>query len=193
MAHQAVYFRRDSLAQALVQTANSQPKEKSKSKGSQPQASSEEAKIRAELETDIENNLEEELKGEIYRLALRLRRLYQHQKDSRNNNTNNQVKQLVTKNDTNKNDTNLVISISMDGETKVDMKEMKKFRRVVPLRIHPKHHHNKIVVPKNGTKKFDWTTSLRSGPPKSNVQVVRHKMERGKQELRFLGRSKGLN
>ncbi|KAL0396517.1 UNVERIFIED_CONTAM: hypothetical protein Scaly_0100100 [Sesamum calycinum] len=42
----------------------------------------EELKIREELERDVEKGLEEEIKDGIYRLALRLHRLYQHQKDS---------------------------------------------------------------------------------------------------------------
>ena len=43
--------------------------------------SAEELKIRDELERDVERDLEEEIKDGIYHLALRLHRLYQHQKE----------------------------------------------------------------------------------------------------------------
>ena len=42
--------------------------------------SAEELKIRKELEMDVERDLEAEIKDGIYHLALRLHRLYQHQK-----------------------------------------------------------------------------------------------------------------
>lgn len=43
--------------------------------------SADELNIFRELEKDVERDLEEEIKDGIYHLALRLHRLYQHQKE----------------------------------------------------------------------------------------------------------------
>ncbi|KAK9713098.1 hypothetical protein RND81_06G002600 [Saponaria officinalis] len=101
---------------------------------------------------DIEKDLEDELKAQICRLALRLHRLYQRQHNDKHI-TETKKKSGVSE---------IRISINKDGETKVDIIEMNKkppHHRVVPLHV-PKQNNSKY-----GAKKFEWTKSLRSGPP----------------------------
>ncbi|KAL9241376.1 hypothetical protein vseg_015496 [Gypsophila vaccaria] len=142
----------------------------------------EEAKIRAELETDIEKDLEEEIKGQICRLALHLHHLYQNRKNRHDSKTNyahvNPGKKILKQPMTQKNNdvSEIHISINKDGETKVEIRELKKkAHRVVPLHVHKQN--NRSSNSKYGAKKFEWTQSLRSGPPKSSIQVVRNKVE----------------
>ncbi|PSS21486.1 Cysteine proteinase [Actinidia chinensis var. chinensis] len=103
--------------------------------------SAEELKIRKELEMDVERDLEAEIKDGIYHLALRLHRLYQHQKK----------KTLLEVN----------ISIRMEGGTKIEIKEIKKEAREDGYLPASKSKSTQGMVGLNA-KKFDWVQSLRS-------------------------------
>ncbi|XVF59083.1 hypothetical protein PTKIN_Ptkin07bG0246300 [Pterospermum kingtungense] len=83
--------------------------------------SEEEWKIRGELESDIERDLEEEIKDGIYHLALRLHRLYQHRRER------NALD--ISESGDHKKDkalSQVIISIKMEGGTKIEIKETKK-------------------------------------------------------------------
>ncbi|KAK9713107.1 hypothetical protein RND81_06G003200 [Saponaria officinalis] len=179
MEHQVngVPLGRHSLARKKLHQPETfqQLKEQSNKSGSNKQNAEEEANIRAELEMDIEKDLEDELKAQICRLALRLHRLYQHQHQHQHN-------KHITKTKKKSGVSEIKIRINKDGETKVDIIEMNKkppHHRVVPLHV-PKQNNSKY-----GAKKFEWTKSLRSGHPKSSIQVIRSKVDGAKQGERF--------
>ncbi|XP_021731347.1 uncharacterized protein LOC110698231 [Chenopodium quinoa] len=144
-------------------------------KGNNIQTSQEEI-IKKELEMDIEKDLEGEIKEEIYRLALRLHRLYQHQRDkhaSHEQVQSNKIKAL----------SEVHISIKMEGGTKVEIKEIKK---------KPWDNNNigRVQLGKNNKsskldhKRFDWANSLRSGPLKACHNMGRKKIQIGKEHPR---------
>ncbi|KAI3462109.1 hypothetical protein Pfo_018772 [Paulownia fortunei] len=129
--------------------------------------SAEELKIREELEREVENDLEGEIKDGIYHLALRLHKLYQHQKertlkqssDQQNEHGHARKKMLSEVN----------INIKLEGGTTIQIKEIKKgargSSRLIPIPS-PKQAQNvqgKIARPSPRSTKFDWTRSLRSG------------------------------
>ncbi|KAJ4966659.1 hypothetical protein NE237_018508 [Protea cynaroides] len=109
--------------------------------------SNEESKIRAELEADVEKNLEEEIKDGICHLALQLHRLYQHQSGRNARESSNSEVQ---------------ITIKMDGGSKIEINEIKKVARVNPRpQISNEEGKQGMVFPR--TKKFNWVDTLRSG------------------------------
>lgn len=117
--------------------------------------SEEEIKIRGELESDIERNLEEEIKDGIYHLALRLHRLYQHQKERKAGET------VIDKKSKALSEVN--ISIQMEGGTKIEIKEIKKEAQQGRPRSSTISENVQDVMPVLHKKKFDWAKSLRSG------------------------------
>eukprot|EP00261_Vitis_vinifera_P016913 XP_010646330.1 PREDICTED: uncharacterized protein LOC104878165 [Vitis vinifera] len=117
----------------------------------------EEMKIRGELEVDIERDLEEEIKDGIYHLALRLHRLYQHQKE-RN------AREFLLHDESGEKGkilSEVNIIIRMDGGTKIEIKETKK---EAPERSRTRASAAQVTrgmpLPAD-TKKFDWAKSLR--------------------------------
>ncbi|KAF7135459.1 hypothetical protein RHSIM_Rhsim08G0014600 [Rhododendron simsii] len=122
----------------------------------------EELKIRGKLEMDVERDLEAEIKDGIYHLALRLHRLYQHQKERNERELSApgpKSQQGLTKN---KILSEVNISIRMDGATKVEIKEIsKEARKHGNLRASSISENSKRMIGSNGTK-FDWAKSLRS-------------------------------
>ncbi|XP_048132122.1 uncharacterized protein LOC115743046 isoform X2 [Rhodamnia argentea] len=143
------------------------------SRGAGLSISDEESRIRGELELDVERDLEEEIKDGMYRLALQLHRLYQHQKERISR--ARQSAQSAAKNRRGieeKSVSEVNISIKMEGGTKVVIRETKREAtrdKTGPLRASGtpnsnRHSNNE----KHGTivrrvKKFDWANSLRSG------------------------------
>lgn len=116
-----------------------------------PNTSHEELKIRKELESEIEGELEEEIKDEIFGLAIRLHRLYQHQKE-RTLGCNKMFSEVN-------------ICIKMEGGTKIEIKEMKKMKKNADRRVNVmKPMLVSSCIDKNDKKKkFNWAESLRSG------------------------------
>ncbi|XP_022854954.1 uncharacterized protein LOC111376233 [Olea europaea var. sylvestris] len=106
----------------------------------------EELKIRSELENDVERDLEEEIKDGIYHLALRLHRLYQHQKERH---TNTETKPKSAR----KMLSEVNISIKMEGGTTIQIKEIKKQEKIPP---------NPMTSTPANNKKVDWEKTLRS-------------------------------
>lgn len=157
--------------------------------------SDEENRIREELEVDIEKNLEGEIKEEICRLALRLQRLYQHQKDKHQITcSKTQLKQQLNKsNKYNKALSEVNICIKMEGGTKVDIKEIKKPRKIISS---TKNKVERVVLDnknntRNSSKRFDWANSLRSGPKlNSGRNVVRNKVQIGREHQEIPKRDK---
>lgn len=145
--------------------------------------SAEELKIRGELEMDVERELEAELKDEIYRLGLRLHRLYQQQKErelareylSEPAGTKNQQGMK------NKALSEVNINIKMEGGTKIEIKETKKearenidhkpkpvtsrleenMSRTRSSKLSGENTRRNLVAA--SSKKFDWAKTLRSG------------------------------
>ncbi|KAM1179910.1 hypothetical protein ACFX13_019369 [Malus domestica] len=132
-----------------------------KKKGFAGAISEEELKIRSEVEMEIEKNLEEEIKDGICHLALRLQRLYQHQKERRSAATNGR------RSNNNKAFCEVNINIKMEGGTKIEIKETKK---PAPERGCPnwtssgisERSYQQVTKMASNTKKFDWAKSLRS-------------------------------
>ncbi|XP_052197535.1 uncharacterized protein LOC127804664 [Diospyros lotus] len=123
--------------------------------------SAEEMKIRGELEMDVERDLEEEIKDGIYHLALRLHRLYQHQKErinAREYCAKTAQQGLAKK----KTLSEINISIRMDGGTKIEIKEIKKQTREHGHSLALIRSENGREIAGAGARKFDWAKSLRS-------------------------------
>uniref|UniRef100_A0A5B7BDP9 Uncharacterized protein n=1 Tax=Davidia involucrata TaxID=16924 RepID=A0A5B7BDP9_DAVIN len=115
--------------------------------------SAEELKIRGELEMDIERDLEEEIKDGIYQFALRLHRLYHHQKERNARELSEPgIKKSKTLSEVN-------INIKMEGGTKIEIKEIKKEAR---QSVRPRTSRSETVVAQD-TNKVDWVKTLRSG------------------------------
>ncbi|KAJ4840222.1 hypothetical protein Tsubulata_007504 [Turnera subulata] len=144
-----------------------------------PIMSVQEMKIRDELEMDIENDLEQEIKDGICHLALRLHRLYLHQKERKAR----KVAQLLSagaknhqadkKHNKTLSQVNIAIRL-LEGGTKIEIKETKK---EVPEKGSssssrpqtPRSSSN--LQGMHGSKKFDWERSLRSSSSSSGGQV----------------------
>ncbi|XAR62501.1 hypothetical protein NMG60_11017274 [Bertholletia excelsa] len=119
----------------------------------------EELKIREELQIEVERDLEAEIKDEIYHLAFRLHRLYQHQ-----NKRINATKQLSDSGQEGKTQrksrlSEVNISIRMEGETKIEIREIKKDGRPRTSSTRSEHMPGKTG---SSGKKFNWAGSLRS-------------------------------
>ncbi|KAA8546743.1 hypothetical protein F0562_003172 [Nyssa sinensis] len=121
--------------------------------------SAEELKIRGELELEIERDLEAEIKDGIYQLALRLHRLYHHQKErnarelSESGNKNHGMKSKIL--------SEVNISIKMEGGTRIEVQEIKK---EAPANGRPRtsRSENMQGMVAAEAKKFDWVKTLRS-------------------------------
>ncbi|MED6219655.1 hypothetical protein PIB30_037801 [Stylosanthes scabra] len=144
-------------------------------KGGSSIISAEELKIRSELEMEIEKHLEDEIKESIYRLALRLRRIYKQRKERNNANDNN----IISYN--NNNDgafcgVNIWVRIMEGGRrtTKVEIKDVAK--RVVCPKSNNNYRQNNVVKEVNGfgarNKKFDWVNTLREGSSSPVVVAI---------------------
>ncbi|CAL5436566.1 unnamed protein product [Camellia sinensis] len=117
-------------------------------------AAEEELKIRCELEMEVERDLEAEIKDGIYHLALRLHRLYQHQKERNQERMNNKTLYAEVN-----------INIRLEGGTKIEIKEIKKGivarehgQPLAPIRS----ENMQGVMRGSNAKNFDWAKSLRS-------------------------------
>lgn len=117
--------------------------------------SQDELKIRGELEMDVERDLEEEIKEEIYHLALRLHRLYRHQKERSGEIPMNARRKTLSE---------VNINIKMEGGTKIEIKEIKREAREKGM-SRLKNSQGVHV----DDKKFDWMKSLRGGAGPSSV------------------------
>ncbi|XP_031285405.1 uncharacterized protein LOC116144093 [Pistacia vera] len=125
--------------------------------------SEEELKIRSELENDIERNLEEEIKDGIYHLALRLHRLYLHQKER---DAREAYELYGDKKRKNKVLSEVNISIRMEGGTKIEIKESRKEEdpdKGRPWTPSSSENIQAMLQQVSKHKKFDWANSLRSG------------------------------
>ncbi|KAL3630501.1 hypothetical protein CASFOL_023485 [Castilleja foliolosa] len=125
----------------------------------------EESKILEDLEREVENNLEEEFKEEIYHLALKLHRLYQHQKQralNQNDPKNAKEKMLSEVN----------INIKLEGGTTIQINKIRKDARgndrFTP-EVRARSKRAQIVKGKSAGPspsprpvKFDWSRTLRS-------------------------------
>ncbi|KAL5753359.1 hypothetical protein ACOSQ2_023866 [Xanthoceras sorbifolium] len=165
--------------------------------------SEEELKIRGELESEIESNLEEEIKDAIYHLALRLHRLYKHQKE-RNNNNNAKKVIIDSGGDYKKNKTisEVNICIKMEGGTKIEIKEMKKEAPdkgiTRPWTSSRSENMLAAMVVSNNNKKFDWANSLRSsgkGPTHSPLNNTKsnHQAKILSNNIKYQGYSPKMN
>ncbi|KAK9112886.1 hypothetical protein Scep_020405 [Stephania cephalantha] len=141
--------------------------------------SNEEAKIREELEDDIERDLEAEIKDQICQLALRLHRLYQHQRERI-------LRELLKSGDQLSSKDNLFsemnIRIKMEGGSKIEISETKKVMNTASesksTNKAPQSSNNKStcseIVHKHGKvtdqtgKEFNWVKTLRSEKSASN-------------------------
>ncbi|KAF5195362.1 Ubiquitin carboxyl-terminal hydrolase, partial [Thalictrum thalictroides] len=117
--------------------------------------SKEELKIRSELEMDIESDLEAEIKDGICHLALKLHRLYQHQREriarelSTNGSQSGRKKSVLL--------TEMNILMRMEGGSKVEINEMKK-QKDQPKPF-PRYKQGKTF---QIGKEFNWVRTLRS-------------------------------
>ncbi|KAF8406076.1 hypothetical protein HHK36_008156 [Tetracentron sinense] len=123
--------------------------------------SNEELKIRGELEMDIERDLEEEIKDGICRLALRLQRLYQHQR-GRSATTSSAHSTEVLSGLKNSKFSKVNITIRMEGKSKIEINKIKKVDHKRG-RLWTAKSEDKQGELSPGAKKFDWVTTLRSG------------------------------
>ncbi|XP_021802444.1 uncharacterized protein LOC110746523 [Prunus avium] len=127
----------------------------------------EELKIRSEVEMDIERDLEEEIKDGICHLALRLHRLYQHQKERRSS-----YAAALAARDERKMEKafcEVNINIKMEGGTKIEIKETKKPAPPDQKGSGPnwsgsrsENYVQPFVKMARNSKKFDWAKTLRS-------------------------------
>ncbi|KAK9136132.1 hypothetical protein Syun_015462 [Stephania yunnanensis] len=133
--------------------------------------SNEEAKIREELEDDIERDLEAEIKDQICLLALRLHRLYQHQRERI-------LRELLKSGDQLSSKDNLFsemnIRIKMEGGSEIEISETKKVTNTASESKSTKalqSSNNKStcseILHKHG-KEFNWVKTLRSEKSASN-------------------------
>ncbi|GFP92512.1 hypothetical protein PHJA_001395400 [Phtheirospermum japonicum] len=137
----------------------------------------EESKILKDLERDVENNLEEEIKEEIYHLALKLHRLYQHQKQ-RILNQSSSDHQNVQRNAMKKMLSEVNINIKLEGGTTIRINEIRKEARgndhltsVISARSkRAQIVKGKAAGPIPRPIKFDWSRTLRSEA--SNAMIV---------------------
>lgn len=112
---------------------------------------------------DIERDLEEEIKDGICHLALRLHRLYQHQKERRSSSAAGDERKMK------KAFCEVNINIKMEGGTKIEIKETKKPAPPDQKASGPNWSGSRsenymqpfVKMPRN-SKKFDWAKTLRS-------------------------------
>lgn len=111
--------------------------------------SEEERIIRCELEKEVERSLEEEIKDGICNLALRLHRLYQHQKER-----------------TKKSEayTELNITIKMEGRSRIEICECKKSPKQGGHRFGKEDDKQTTKNVSTNVREFDWVKTLRSKP-----------------------------
>ncbi|KAL8251590.1 hypothetical protein R6Q59_035283 [Mikania micrantha] len=127
-----------------------------------------EVNIFRELEKDVERDLEEEIKDGIYHLALRLHRLYQHQKERTSKIYETALSEANTKEQEaakNKILSELNINIRMENGTKIEIKETKDGI----TQVSPRRRRSTTVNVTRATgpwnkKKFNWESTLRSDP-----------------------------
>ncbi|KAK9285149.1 hypothetical protein L1049_024334 [Liquidambar formosana] len=145
--------------------------------------SDEELKIRSELEVDIERDLEEEIKDGIFHLALRLHRLYRHQKErnatevsefSRENQRGTKKKKTLSE---------VNINIKMEGGTKIEFKEIKKEAPESKGRPQTSSRsENTQGMMARDTKKFDWVKTLRSGAGPVAINKKNERSHQGRKQ-----------
>ncbi|KAL2531315.1 hypothetical protein Adt_04666 [Abeliophyllum distichum] len=136
----------------------------------------EESKIRNELEMDVERDMEEEIKDGIYHLALRLHRLYQHQKERHVNTVSNP--KSAAKNlqgSARKMLSEVNISIKMEGGTTIQIKEIKKQANI-------QEKTPPMSATSANSKTFDWVKTLRAKPPSIKSTKTESKTSRMKPE-----------
>ncbi|KAK9109085.1 hypothetical protein Sjap_017145 [Stephania japonica] len=144
--------------------------------------SKEELKIREKLEDDIERDLEAEIKDQICQLALRLHRLYQHQKERI-------LRELLKSGDQFSSKDNVFsemnIRIKMEGGSKIEINETKKVStaskskstKAPQLSNINKQSTPSEIVHKQGKvtdqsgKEFSWVKTLRSEKSASNKKI----------------------
>ncbi|RWR92482.1 hypothetical protein CKAN_02169400 [Cinnamomum micranthum f. kanehirae] len=120
--------------------------------------SNEELKIRGELENEVEGGLEDEIKDGICRLALRLHRLYQHQK-TRDAEFRSKMNEEVF--------TEVNITIRMEGESTIQIHENKKAIGNKAMVMTPAQTQRFKLDEKQSRvcpslKEFNWVQTLRS-------------------------------
>ncbi|KAK6923340.1 hypothetical protein RJ641_011644 [Dillenia turbinata] len=121
--------------------------------------SKEELKIRNELLMDIERDLEEEIKEGIYHLALRLDKLYRHQRERKASTTlKPSPSQQLPKNKTL---SEVNINIKMEGGTKIEIKEIKREVDRTEGRVHSSMSRSEVMASQDA-KKLNWVKTLRS-------------------------------
>ncbi|KAF5791169.1 hypothetical protein HanXRQr2_Chr09g0391581 [Helianthus annuus] len=134
--------------------------------------SMDELNIFKELEKDVERDLEEEIKDDIYRLALRLHRLYQHQKERHTSDSSEpHMKEQHAKN---KILSELNINIRMENGTKIEIKETKDGIRSPRL---TSANIKRAAAPAPQKKKFNWESTLRSEPLVKSDQYTKPKSD----------------
>ncbi|KAG9450774.1 hypothetical protein H6P81_010739 [Aristolochia fimbriata] len=131
--------------------------------------SDEERRIRIELESEIEMGLEEELKQGICHLALRLHTLYQHQKERSKKNTF----------------TELNIAIRMEGESNIEVHEIKRgnYDKLRTLSPGP-------ALNQPSSRSLNWAKTLRSS---STLTLTNRKTGKTAETLRQSWRVTGSN
>ncbi|KAL5992624.1 hypothetical protein ACLOJK_013543 [Asimina triloba] len=147
--------------------------------------SGEELKVRNELEIEVEKDLEEEIKDGICRLALRLHRLYQHQKEIRgpgfssmngNKNQTNAFVGVVT-------EVNISIRIEADSKMEVSEsnKEISNQRRIEKVKVEGEHG-KRLKMGVSSCKEFDWVRTLRSSGSSSSVAIAKKNNKGSRQD-----------
>lgn len=119
--------------------------------------SNEELKIRSELEKEVEGGLEDEIKDGICHLALRLHRLYQHQK-TRDAEFRSKMNEVFTE---------VNITIRMEGESTIQIHENKKAIGNKAMVMTPAQTQRFKLDEKQSRvcpspKEFNWVQTLRS-------------------------------
>eukprot|EP00257_Ricinus_communis_P010603 XP_002530703.2 uncharacterized protein LOC8267061 [Ricinus communis] len=140
--------------------------------------SEKELKIRGELEIDIERDLEQEIKDGIYHLALRLHRLYQHQKERNTREILSESPDGAKNHQERRNKilSEVNISIKLEGGTKIEIKETKKELTPDQEKGRPRTaRSNYNTQGMTDTKKFDWARTLRSN---SGHAAIKRRNER---------------
>ncbi|TKY69928.1 hypothetical protein E2542_SST06212 [Spatholobus suberectus] len=104
---------------------------------------------------EIERDLEEEIKEGIYHLALQLHRIYQERKER----SAKGASELDNNRATAVSEVN-IISIRMEGTTKVEIKEVNKGASEKGCPYNPQNYRSQNM---KEVKKVDWVKTLRTG------------------------------